>query len=91
MAQAVSTSFRVDPAVKSAFYRFCDDVGMTPSVAVNMFMKKTVLEQRLPFMVTAYGSPERPTRETEKAIEDEELSPAYKTVAEVRAALDADD
>ena len=91
MAQAVSTTFRIEPAVKSAFYRFCEDVGMTPSTAVNMFMKRTILEQRLPFEVSAYGSRERASASTERAMKDDELSPAYHTIEELKAALDADD
>ena len=91
MAQAVSTTFRIGPAVKSAFYRFCEDVGMTPSTAVNMFMKRTILEQRLPFEVSAYGSRERASASTERAMKDDELSPAYHTIEELKAALDADD
>ncbi len=91
MAQAVSTTFRVEPAVKSAFYRFCEDVGMTPSTAVNMFMKRTILEQRLPFEVSAYGGRERPALATERAMKEDDLSPAYSTIEELKAALDAED
>jgi DNA-damage-inducible protein J len=43
---------RIDEDVKRAFEDFCYDVGMNVSVAVNMFAKAVIREQRLPFEVT---------------------------------------
>jgi len=43
---------RIDDDVKKAFEAFCCEVGMNVSVAVNMFVKTVVREQRLPFEVS---------------------------------------
>jgi DNA-damage-inducible protein J len=43
---------RIDEDVKKALEEFCHDVGMNVSVAVNMFAKAVIREQRLPFDVT---------------------------------------
>jgi len=42
----------MDEDVKNALEDFCQDVGMNVSVAVNMFAKAVIREQRLPFEVT---------------------------------------
>jgi DNA-damage-inducible protein J len=52
MAQT-TLNVRIDEDVKRAFEEFCSDVGMNISVAVNMFAKAVIREQRLPFEVTA--------------------------------------
>jgi DNA-damage-inducible protein J len=44
-------SIRVDEQDKKMFDAFCDMTGMNASVAVNMFLKKVLREQRLPFAV----------------------------------------
>jgi DNA-damage-inducible protein J len=44
---------RMDAGLKKALEKFCSDVGMNTSVAVNMFAKAVVRDQRLPFEVAA--------------------------------------
>ncbi len=44
-----TVSFRMDDATKQKFERLCDDLGMSMSTAVNVFVKKAVREQRIPF------------------------------------------
>ncbi|MDR1330372.1 MAG: type II toxin-antitoxin system RelB/DinJ family antitoxin [Oscillospiraceae bacterium] len=44
-------SIRVDERDKKLFDSFCDQTGMNVSVAVNMFVKKVLREQKLPFIV----------------------------------------
>ena len=51
MAQA-TLSIRVDSEDKKKFETFCSETGMNVSVAVNMFMKKVIREQRIPFEVS---------------------------------------
>ena len=50
MAQA-TLSIRVDSDDKKKFEAFCSETGMNVSVAVNMFMKKVIREQKIPFEV----------------------------------------
>ena len=44
---------RLDSKDKVAFERFCQAVGMTPSTAINMFVKATLRGGQLPFAVKA--------------------------------------
>lgn len=41
------------------FETFCDSIGMSMSTAVNIFIKKSVREQRIPFEITAKGNTEK--------------------------------
>jgi DNA-damage-inducible protein J len=50
MAQT-NLSVRVDEHDKESFETFCKDTGMNISVAINMFIKSVLREQRLPFEV----------------------------------------
>ena len=52
MSQA-TLSIRVDSEDKKKFEHFCSETGMNVSVAVNMFMKKVIREQRIPFEISA--------------------------------------
>lgn len=52
MAQKV-INVRMDADLKDALDEFCDSVGMNVSVAINMFAKAVVREQKLPFEIKA--------------------------------------
>ena len=82
---------RMDEEVKKGFEQFCSEVGLNVSVAVNMFAKAVVREQRLPFDVSLPV----PNEETRKAIDDvanrRNLSRPFSSVAELIEDLHADD
>ena len=40
---------RMDANLKKQFDELCADFGMTPSTAVNIFVKTLVRERRIPF------------------------------------------
>ena len=44
-------SVRLDSNDKHLFEEFCNDVGMSISTAVNMFVKNVITNQKLPFNV----------------------------------------
>ena len=44
-------SIRVDERDKKRFDEFCSETGMNASVAVNMYIKTVLREQKLPFEV----------------------------------------
>ena len=50
MAQA-TLSVRMNSDDKRRFEKFCDETGMNVSVAINMFVKAVLRENRLPFDV----------------------------------------
>ena len=56
MAQ-VNLSIRMDENIKRRFDIFCADAGMNASVAVNMFARAVLREQRIPFRIAATGDP----------------------------------
>jgi len=56
MAQS-TMSIRIDEDIKKGFDKFCEDVGMNASVAVNMFVRATLRENRLPFEVSSVSDP----------------------------------
>lgn len=52
MAQT-NISIRIDEELKKQFEKFCTDTGMTMTTAFNIFVKKAVKEQKIPFEITA--------------------------------------
>jgi len=44
---------RMDEDVKRRFDAFCAEVGMNASVAVNLFAKTVIRENRIPFEISA--------------------------------------
>lgn len=50
MAQT-NLSVRVDENDKKGFELFCNKTGMNVSVAINMFIKSVLREQKIPFEI----------------------------------------
>ena len=50
MAQA-NLSVRIDERDKKSFELFCSETGMNVSVAINMFIKSVLREQKIPFEI----------------------------------------
>ena len=50
MAQA-NLSVRIDERDKKSFELFCNETGMNVSVAINMFIKSVLREQKIPFEI----------------------------------------
>lgn len=51
--ESLTLNVRVDAKDKKSFEKFCNDVGMNVSTAVNMFIKAVLREQKIPFEVRA--------------------------------------
>jgi DNA-damage-inducible protein J len=49
----VQIGLRVDEAVKKGAEQVCEDVGLSLSAAINIFLKKVARERRIPFELTA--------------------------------------
>lgn len=85
-------SARIDTNDKNEFDEFCDSVGITTSTAINIFVKKVLAEQRIPFDV---GSSYK--KELRQAIKEaEELSKkqdrkTYDSFDEMMVAINKDD
>lgn len=46
-------SFRIDDEIKRNAERTLDDIGLSMSTAINLFLKTVVRENRIPFELTA--------------------------------------
>lgn len=69
MANTTQVSFRIDEDVKQSAERALNDMGLTMSAAITVFLKKVGREHRIPFELTAdpFYSDENMTR-LEKSI-----------------------
>ncbi|MDR0813797.1 MAG: type II toxin-antitoxin system RelB/DinJ family antitoxin [Oscillospiraceae bacterium] len=56
MAQT-TFSVRMDTDTKKQFDSFCEKVGMNASVAINIFARTVLRENRLPFEIAAEADP----------------------------------
>ena len=88
MAQT-NVNIRMDESTKKAFDAFCSEVGLSVSSVFNMFAKKVVREQRIPFEITT----EVPNSVTMTAIEaaekGEDVYGPFDSVEECMEALNA--
>ncbi len=50
-------SVRMDADIKKRFDAFCADAGMNATVAVNMFARAVLREQRIPFEISGSADP----------------------------------
>ena len=56
MAQAV-LSIRMDEQTKKEFARFCEELGMSVSTAVNLFARQSLRERKIPFEIALVSAP----------------------------------
>lgn len=48
-------SIRINSSDKINFEKFCSETGMNVSVAINMFIKAVLRDQKLPFEIKTYS------------------------------------
>lgn len=53
MANSSQVSFRIDEDVKQSAERALNDMGLTMSAAITVFLKKVGRERRIPFEISA--------------------------------------
>ena len=75
-----TVTIRVDEEVKRRFELFCNDVGMNMSVAVNLFIRASLKEQKIPFSI-----------ESSKATNGKALLKEMRTEAESLGLLSDDE
>ena len=66
MASTANLNIRMDSNLKKQFEAFCADMGMSMTTAVNIFAKKAVRENRIPFEISG----DAPNAETQEAIRE---------------------
>ncbi len=64
----ISTNISIDAEVKKQAVKLFADMGMDLSTAINIYLVKTLKEQKIPFEITG----EIPNEVTAKAIADSE-------------------
>ena len=67
MAQG-SLTIKLDNETKKEFNEFCEEIGINMTTAINMFIKKVIKEQRIPFELSL----NKPNLETLQAIQESE-------------------
>lgn len=58
----------MDNETKKEFNEFCEEIGINMTTAINMFIKKVIREQRIPFELSL----NKPNLETLQAIQESE-------------------
>lgn len=53
MANSSQVSFRIDEDIKESAERALNDMGLTMSAAITVFLKKVGRERRIPFEISA--------------------------------------
>lgn len=90
MAQTTNVNIRMDAELKRQFEHFCADVGMTMTTAFNVFAKKTVRENRIPFEISGDTEPNEVTYAAMEAAEkDEDMHGPFDSVSDLMEALNA--
>lgn len=88
---AVTTSIKVDPAVKAESQALFERLGLSWSTAINLFLRQAIREQAIPFRI---GEPTY-NEETLRAIEETQqginLKGPYHSVSEMKAAMKSKD
>ena len=90
---STNINIRMDADLKRQFEAFCADIGMSMTTAFNVFAKKAVRENRIPFEISG----DVPNAETIEAIQevkkmkaDPSLGKTYTDVDQMMEALLAD-
>ena len=88
-----SINIRMDADLKKQFEAFCADMGMTMTTAINVFARKAVRENRIPFEISG----DVPNTETGEAIRevkrmkaDPEFGKTYSNVDQMMEELLSD-
>ena len=86
MAQAM-INFRMDEELKKNMEETCKDLGLSMTAAINMYLKRILMEQGIPFDVSA-RTPNATTIAAMDEFEEIKKNPsAYKRYPNFKAAL----
>lgn len=80
-------SFRINEGTKKDFEEVCNDLGLNPTTALTIFIKKMCRERRIPFEVSMYNSDT--LRALDETIQGKNLSKTFSNVDELFEDLNA--
>ena len=81
-ASHVNLNIRVNADTKKEFEAFCHDMGMSMTTAINLFMRKTIREYRIPFDISG-DVPNQTTLEAIREVEEDLKNPKLKSYQSV--------
>ena len=81
-ASNVNLNIRVNADTKKEFEAFCHDMGMSMTTAINLFMRKTIREYRIPFDISG-DIPNQTTLEAIREVEEDLKNPKLKSYQSV--------
>jgi len=55
MSEKVTISVRIDKDVKEKFEQICKAIGLNSSDAINIFVRKVIIENGIPFPVRDFN------------------------------------
>ena len=83
-ATTTNVSIRVDKDIKSQADALFAEFGLNFTTAVNIFLRQTLREGKIPFSISLNKEPNKTTLEALKEIEEMEKNPsAYKSYKDV--------
>ena len=83
-AATTNVSIRVDKDIKSQADALFAEFGLNFTTAVNIFLRQTLREGKIPFSISLNKEPNKTTLEALKEIEEMEKNPsAYKSYKNV--------
>lgn len=87
--KSVNVTFQVDEDIKNAADALFDDLGMSLSMALNLFLRQSVREQGLPFMVNRSVPNEVTLAAMDAAEHDMDMYGPFDSVDALMEALNA--
>mgnify|MGYP004473365847 FL=1 len=84
MANTANINIRMDANLKKQFEAFCADMGMTMTTAINIFARKAVRENRIPFEISG----DVPNAETQESIREVKQMKADPTLGKTYTDVD---
>ena len=86
---SVNVTFRVDEEIKKQADALFNDLGMSLSTALNIFLRQSVREQQLPFAVSKHAPNLITLAAMDAAEKDEDVYGPFDTVDALMEALNA--
>lgn len=85
---STNINIRMDAELKRQFEAFCSDMGMSMTTAFNVFARKAVRENRIPFEISG-DMPNAETAEALREVQRMKLDPSLgKTYTDVDAMME---
>ena len=90
MANDITMTIRTNKTVKEQASALFADLGLDMSTAINLFLRQSIREDRIPFQITREEKPNWKTRRAiMNAIKDKNMVGPFDTVEEAMGYLNA--